>query len=113
MAKRFGRNQKRRLAERIAYLERVSVRTRLALSRVYERLDRAIEIDIKLLKDDTRLHYEARMSAHHQGYESLHVALRIDARELEMQREKDRFVEYMSKRMAHQLMAGIGIKWNA
>ncbi len=118
MAKRFGRNQRRKQQEDAASAERVLRAVKHsyhALDRenqdLKSRLRRSIEIDIDVLRDNSRATYEARMSAHKMGYEGLHLAQRIDARELALQREQDRFIEQVATHMARALARTIGGKW--
>lgn len=118
MAKRFGRNQKRKLREDLESAKRVldaakeSYHYLIAENQMLQlKLRRSIEIDVEVLRDNSRGHYEAMIAAHKLGYEGLHVAHRLEERQMSMQRDRDGFIKHVSDQMAAQLSRAIGARW--
>lgn len=118
MAKRFGRNQRRKLREQVASAERVLNAAKSSYhelwhenSKLQAKLRRSIEIDVSVLRDNARGHYEALMEAHRLGHEGLYVAQRLDERRLAMEHDRERFIEHVSRMMAVELARAIGARW--
>lgn len=118
MAKRFGRNQSRKVREQLASVERElgavkSTYHELARenARLKQRLRNAIEIDVETLRDHARMHYEASIHAHKAGYEGLQIMQRLDDRRIFECREKERFVRDVASHMAESIMRAIGQRW--
>lgn len=117
MAKRFGRNQRRQMRQALAQQKANAVATHSKLlqenASLRNKLAKAIVINVDVLRDHSRMAYEARMSAHMDARDGYYVAQRIDQRQLEMQRERDRFIEHAAMMMAHELARAIGEKWGS
>jgi len=116
MAKRFGRNQKRKMREELASADRVLHAAKASYHELWNEFEdlrrKAVIVNVAFLQDNSRGDYEAKMEAHMMGYEGLHLLQRIDARQLAMEREKDSFVRHVSNIMATEMMRGIGHRWN-
>lgn len=117
MAKRFGRNQRRKMQERIKTTEakarQIAHQQSVEISRLRQRLSRAIEIDVDVLQDHARFAYEAKLSAHRNGCDGWYIAQLIDERQLAMQRDRDDFIRYVSDMMANKLAQAIGVAWGS
>lgn len=117
MAKRFGRNQRRKMQERIKAVETKAHQhaheQAIEISRLRQKLSQAIVIDVDVLQDNARFAYEARVSAHKRGHDSWYVAQLIADRDLAMTRERDRFIAHVSDMMANRLARAIGEKWGS
>lgn len=118
MAKKFGRNQKRKMREQIAAAERAHEWTRELWARtdaerrdLERRLAKAIEIDVAVFRRDPRGEYEARLKAHKMGEQGLYQAMFLDERRLCMDKERDRFIEHVARAMATEMFRSIGGRW--
>ena len=119
MARRFGRNQRRKLREQLQSAERVLEAVKISYHSLFHenaelqaRLRRAIEVDCKVFEDNSRANYEARMEAYRMGEDGLYIAQQIDVRELAHQRDRKAFIEECSRRMAVAMARSIGAKWS-
>ncbi len=117
MAKRFGRNQRRKMREEIEQTKSAA-RRNVALasqeiSHLRSKLARAIIIDVDVLQDNRRFAYQAKVSAHQDGRDGWHLARLIDQRELQIQRDRDGFIQHVSTIMAHELSRALGANWGS
>lgn len=107
MAKRFGRNQKRRMLDQI---ERANSRAREAVNETWDTrraMDdlrrRSIIVDVKAIESFRDREVELRTQIMTVGREQLWNSQMIREREVEIGKDRERFIRHVSDRVAYEL----------